>query len=92
MGVVTPIRTNSSVFISTASNFDLWTRLQECDRDIRRHEGVVDSDQTMSTRVRESYRLLDVIRGERADIEAALNARFLSWAGVTLDAFAGVLL
>ena len=94
MNAVTPIngRRHGPVFIATATPRELLERLRECKREIGRHEGVVDSDQTLGTRARESYRLLDIMRCEAADLEAAWHARFASWAGMTLDEVAGELL
>jgi hypothetical protein len=87
MNTVTQFR-RPTVLISTASNFDLWTRLQECERLERQWEGVIDADQTLSARSRDAHRQVDAIRCEIADIEAALQARFLSWCGgVSMIAF-----
>jgi hypothetical protein len=87
MNTVTQFR-RPTVLISAASNFDLWTRLQECERLERQWEGVIDADQTLSARSRDAHRQVDAIRCEIADIEAALQARFLSWCGgVSMIAF-----
>lgn len=98
MNAATPIRArrHGPVFITTATPRELFDRLAQCKREIGQHEGVVDADQSppgeFPCRVNESYRLLEILRCERADVEAAWHARFARWAGMTLDEVAGVLL
>jgi hypothetical protein len=92
MGQLLPLRRHGPVFISTATPRELFERLAQCKREIGQHEGVVDADQTFDGKARESYRLLDILRCEAADLEAAWHARFAGWAGMTLDEAAGVLL
>jgi len=88
MGQVLSLRRDTPINISAASNYELWVRLHDCERLERELEGIIDADQTLTARAGDAYRQVAAVRREIAAIEAALQARFLSFCGgVSMRAF-----